>query len=373
MQIPLYTNPPVESLYRAMILASPDALIFSDFSGKINMANPRAAEMGGFEGPDELIGLNMFDFISEKDKAFVAQKFEVLTSGAIKGTIEATLIRKDGSSYDAELTGSLLRDPDNNPIGLFSISRDITDRKMMEKVLAAARDNADKANQLKDAFIANISHEIRTPLNAIIGFTELIREETEDKLSEQTCGYFSIIDLSCNRLIQTVEMMLSLSRLQTGMYTAVKKPVDAESVLLQLIGEHNGIAAQKSIPLLFENKCGSVQLMTDKNCVRQPISILIHNALEYTSKGSVRVTMDKDPDNWLRIEVADTGIGMHPDYIKRIFEPFSQEETGYTRRYRGIGLSLAIAKKLLDTIGATISVVSQQGVGSVFTIRFPQT
>jgi PAS domain S-box-containing protein len=224
----MHPDPPNESFYQALVLASPDAFMFSDFTGTIRIANPRAAEMGGFDSPDELIGLNLFEFISGQDKIFVAESFEKLARNTRKGTIEATLIRKDGSTYDAELTGSVIRDSNNFPIGLVSITRDITNRKAMEKVLATTKENAEKANLLKDAFISNISHEIRTPLNAILGFTELIKEETTGKVSDETYNYFSIIDFSCNRLIQTVELMLSLSRLQTGMYTPVKKPVNPE-------------------------------------------------------------------------------------------------------------------------------------------------
>lgn len=367
----MHTDTPNESLYRALVEASPDAFLLSDFSGKIRIANPRAAEMGGFESAEELIGLNLFEFISGQDKDLVALAFEKLVRSANQGTIEATLIRKDGSTYDAELTGSLMRDGGNNPVGLISITRDITARKAMEKGLEIAKDNAEKANHLKDAFIANISHEIRTPLNAILGFTELIREETENVLSEEIDSYFSIIEISCDRLIQTVDMILNLSRLQIGMYTPEKKPVNPELIIKEVISKYHGTAEQKSLSLRFENKCGDIQLVTDVNCVRQPISIILDNAIKYTNKGSVRVTMQRDPDNWLQIEVADTGIGMHPDYLRRVFEPFSQEETGYTRRYSGLGLNLAIAKKLLDIIKAEILVVSRHGEGSVFTIKFP--
>lgn len=360
-----------ESPYRALVQASPDAFVLIDFSGTILSANPSAAIMGGFDLTDEMAGLNFFDFISDQDRTIVVQSYQRLLQENIKEPVEAILVRKDGTSYAAELTGWLIRDYGNRPAGIISIIRDISKRKGLEQALAVNKENADKANLLKDAFISNISHEIRTPLNAILGFTELIKEETSGRLSDQTYNYFSIIDFSCNRLIQTVELMLSLSRLQTGMYTPVKKPVDPVKIIQKLIEEYQVSAERKSLSLTFENRCGAIELMTDKNCVSQPISILINNAIEYTHQGSITITMLGAPENWLTITVADTGIGMHPDYIKRIFEPFSQAETGYTRQYRGIGLNLAIAKKLLGTIGADISVVSHQGQGSVFTLKVP--
>ena len=241
----------------------------------------------------------------------------------------------------------------------------------MEKGLAMARENADRANHLKDAFISNISHEIRTPLNAILGFSDLIREETEGKVAPEAISYFTIIEKSCQRLMHTVELMLDLSKLQTGMYAPTRSIVDMEYIINLLIDEHREDADKKHLVIRYTNLAGPIKLSTDAYCIRQAIDTLLNNAVKYTPKGSVTITLDRISDKELQLEVADTGIGMHPEYIRSIFEPFSQEETGMTKTFAGIGLSLSIAKKMLNTIGASISFTSQPGKGSVFTILLP--
>ena len=361
-----------ESLYKALVEASPDAIMFSGMDGTIRFANAKAIAMGRNAGPQDLIGENLFRFIVKPDKDTMKTEFEKLVRGMNRGTLEAVLIRQDGTIYDAEITGAILWDEVNHmPLGLISVTRDISDRKELNRNLELARLEAEKANHLKDAFISNLSHEIRTPLNSILGFTDLIREETERLLTEKSKKYFRIIDRSADQLLQNIESMLDLSRLQTGTFYARRSLIDAEKIVQEVIDRYRSSADEKNIRLDFINKAGPVIVSMDSFCLIKPLSTLIGNAIKYTDRGTVTVTTSRVPGGPLVIVVKDTGIGMTHQYLSRLYQPFAQEETGPTRKFRGIGLSLSISKRLLAEIGASIDVESVPGKGTCFTISIP--
>jgi PAS domain S-box-containing protein len=360
-----------ESFYKALVEASPDAIMFSDLFGTISLANERSVEMGGFTHAGELIGQNLFRFIVKPDPETMAAQFRKLIEGMNKGTLEAVISRKDGSLYDAEVTGAVLSDEQNRPVGLITITRDISDRKSMERTLQMAKTEAEKANHLKDAFISNISHEIRTPLNSILGFSDLIRLEAEGKLPEKSKRYFKVIEESCNQLLHTVESMLDISRLQTGMFSPQRTLLDTEKLIRKLVEDFMAPAAKKGLKLEYINEAGPVILSTDSFCLTQPLTTMIGNAIKYTDKGHVKVTTSRYFDNVLKIKIEDTGLGMSQDYMNRLYEPFAKEETDTNRKFRGLGLSLSISKRLLASIGASISVTSTPGKGTCFTIIIP--
>jgi len=237
--------------------------------------------------------------------------------------------------------------------------------------LIQAKETAEQASKLKDYFIANLSHEIRTPLNAIIGFSELLKEEVELVIPEVSEKYFSIIDISSQRLTRTIDLILNLSRLQSGLY--VKHPIqlDLDLIIRNLVEKYRLDVKNKNLELTYENTVGAAALETDEYCVVQSISNLMDNAMKYTYHGYVALKLYQEQPGSIKLDVQDTGIGIKEEYRKKLFEPFSQEDTSFTREFEGIGLGLSITKKMLDAIGARIWFASTKEVGTTFTIEFP--
>ncbi|MHB8581598.1 MAG: GAF domain-containing protein, partial [Ignavibacteriaceae bacterium] len=283
--------------------------------------------------------------------------------------LELPLITAQGRHIWVRALGASER-LDGRTIRLYGAFQDITERKQAEQELIKARDLAELSNKLKDSFIANMSHEIRTPLNGILGMTSIIKETFAQYASEEDEEYFNAIDSSSKRIIRTVDMILNYSRMQIGEFSADKELLNLPSIINNLISEYKPIAVKKSLELTFENKSGDENLTADVYCLTHAISNLIDNALKYTNKGYVNVVLYRDEKENLKLDVKDSGIGIAEDYLKRLFEPYSQEAIGYTRPYEGIGLGLSIVKKFLDLNSSSISVVSKKGEGTIFTIQF---
>jgi CheY-like chemotaxis protein/anti-sigma regulatory factor (Ser/Thr protein kinase) len=229
---------------------------------------------------------------------------------------------------------------------------------------------AESANRLKDAFIANISHEIRTPLNGLLGMSGLIRDTFRGNIKKEDEELFVGIDFSSKRIIRTVDMILNYSRLQVGKFPVFRKNMDLPVVCENLIREYSKAARQKSLDLAFRNDCGVAKIFADEYSITMAISNLIDNAIKFTQQGSVRIILSKGKDDDIILTVKDTGIGISDDYLDRIFEPYLQEQMGYGRAYEGVGLGLSLVKKVLSLNDAAISITSEKGKGTAFSINF---
>jgi len=262
---------------------------------------------------------------------------------------------------------------DNNGVivGFFAIQRDITERKKSELELILAKEKAEESEKLKSEFLAQISHEIRTPLNIILNNSSFLKEELNNSLDEELKYCFDSVDIASKRIIRTVDLILNMSEIQTGSFNIYKREVDIVSlIIIPLIKEHSILAKNKNINLNFESQANNTTLHCDEYCVTQIIANLIDNAIKYTSKGEVLVKLYDNEQNKLTLEVIDTGQGMTENFLQKLFEPFSQEEQGYSRKFDGTGLGLAIVKKYCELNDAEIFVESKKNVGSKFKIIF---
>jgi signal transduction histidine kinase len=237
--------------------------------------------------------------------------------------------------------------------------------------LLRQKELAEQSSRLKDVFIANISHEIRTPLNAILGFISIIEDEASDRFSDEERVYFQRIDQSGQRLTRTVDEILNYSRLLVKdlnlNITKIKLPLLIEG----LITEAKASQPNSGVPIFFENNLGPITHDLDEFCIRNVLSNILDNALKYTESGNVTVKLFLDEQHRTCISVKDTGIGMSEKFLNKVFEPYTQEASGYSRRYEGVGLGLSIVKRLCDIMRAEISVESSKGQGSCFTITLP--
>lgn len=343
-----------------------DVIFISDYNGIITYISPSSEKVFGFH-PNEMIDKLFTIFISDIQKEIALKSFNSLISTGIP-TQNLILImkRKDGSEFYSELNSSLIiKDQQIN--GTIGVIRDITERKQWETELLDSKEKAELSNKLKDAFIANMSHEIRTPLNGILGMTSLIEEAFLKYSTPVEERFFQTIQQSSKRLLRSIDMIINLSRIQIGEFPILQKNIDLNLIISNLLMEYKDIAEKKSLNLIFENSYENTIVYFDEYCIILSLSNLIDNAMKFTNSGEVIIKLYKENEK-VKIDVSDTGIGISPSYISEIFKPYSQEETGYSRSYEGMGLGLSLTKKILEINNASISVRSVKNQGSTFTI-----
>jgi len=258
----------------------------------------------------------------------------------------------------------------------FGYSFDLTEKKLHEDRLNEAREAAEKASQVKSDFLALVSHEIRTPLNALVGFSGLARRTSDD---DQLRQYIEILDQSAHLLMDLVNDVLDMSRVEAGQLRIKDAPFNLVEVLELLRWQFTPLV-DKNAGVTMRLELGPelpAWVVGDATRLRQVLSNLLANALKFTDDGSVVLRVQgerstaKDDYFWLRLEVEDTGIGIDLSKQDLLFEPFQQIDPGISRSYGGTGLGLAIVQRLVTLMGGSIEVQSQLGQGSCFTVRVP--
>lgn len=256
------------------------------------------------------------------------------------------------------------------------IARDITQLKNSEKEIKEARDIAEKNDRLKSAFLANMSHEIRTPLNAILGFTQLLKDGNQNK--ETTDKIVDILNNSGNQLLSVINDIMDISKIEAGELLVKLAGFNIYHLLEEIYQVFAGQAKLNNHKIcvrllpLPEELTKNPYILGDRLKVQQILINLMGNALKYTHKGSIELGCGIRENNLLFF-VKDTGIGIHPDHYKMIFEPFRQADDSDARKYGGTGLGLAICKSLVQLMGGQIWLESKMGIGSAFYFTIPFT
>jgi protein-histidine pros-kinase len=220
------------------------------------------------------------------------------------------------------------------------------------------------------AFIANVSHEIRTPLNLITGYTDLIDEHLAEQNDESLKDYVEGTQRACARLLRTIGSVLDISKIQAGAFGLVPTRLEIGPLLERLVVDFRVIADRKGIALTCTIDALGASVVFDEYCLMQALTNLLDNACKFTERGSITCRLYRAPDGTLCLEIRDTGIGISEEYLPHLFEPFSQERSGSVRQFQGTGLGLALTRKYLELNGAMISVQSEKGKGTTFTIHF---
>lgn len=253
------------------------------------------------------------------------------------------------------------------------LEKDIKKRKETESELIIAKEKAEVSDKVKSEFLAQVSHEIRTPINTLLSFTGLIRDELSDKVEDDLKEGFGIIAASGRRIIRTIDLILNMSELQTKTYEPNNTTFNLmKDILIDLLEEFKIHTDKKGLKLNLSNDSDPSKLIfhKDRYSVSQIFVNLIDNAIKYTEKGEIKVSVYTNSNSNLCVDVSDTGIGISEEYLPALFDSFSQEEQGYTRKFEGTGLGLALVKNYCEINNASIQVESKKGAGSTFRIVF---
>ncbi len=253
------------------------------------------------------------------------------------------------------------------------LDKEFADERLRKsfKELSEAKEKAERADKLKTTFLTQMSHEIRTPINAMLSLSSLLKEELQDKVDEESRTIFELINNSGLRIIRTIDLLLNLSEIQAGTYEIIKKEFNLfTDVLSKIIVKYKHQVSNKEIEIKTKLLTEDTNLTADLYTIEQIFTHLIDNAVKYTDNGEICISLYRNKTGKLTVEISDTGIGIAKDYLPNLFQPFSQEDEGYTRKYDGNGIGLALVKNYCDMNNATINVKSIKGKGSTFKITF---
>ena len=362
-----------EEKFRKLFEQSNDAIFISDLDGRILDANDRACQMLSYS-KEQLLTMTVMDISSEECVVPCAEVVrQVRKEGVVR--FEGRMKRSDDTIIDAEIISSVI---DYTEGIVQAIARNITERKQFEQELKQSKENAElmtkealEANRIKSEFLANMSHEIRTPMNGIIGFSDLLAGELKGEQKVR----IDVIKDCAGSLLNIINDILDFSTIEAGRLGT--EIVDC-SLIQQLDSVEQLIrpkAEKKAIDFkIIKEKNLPAAIRTDPTRLRQCLINLTDNAVKFTKQGHVHVTVSQqqtDGKPFIRFEIEDTGIGISPKEQEMIFEPFTQSDGSTSREFGGTGLGLAITRQLTELLGGDISVTSEPGKGSVFTLLLP--
>jgi len=360
---------------KALVEAAPVAIVGIDMEGRVVSWYGGAQNMFGWSAA-EVIGKPLANVPPEKQEEFRALRQRVLRGDSIVG-LESNRIRKDGSRIDVSISYAPLHDHTGSTVGAIIVYQDITERRVIAEQ-RQAREAADAANRAKSNFLANMSHELRTPLNAIIGFSELLEDQTFGDLNERQRRYVTNVLTSGRHLLQLVNDILDLAKIEAGRVLLEPEPIDLTTLLHDMKRGLEPLATAKQQSFIVDVSENLPRLTADRAKVKQVLYNLLSNAIKFTKEGGqVRLqampARADDGSEQVQVVVSDTGIGIAPQDLHRIFLEFEQVDSSYVRQQEGTGLGLALTRRLIEAHGGRIWVESTPDQGSTFTFVLPTT
>jgi PAS domain S-box-containing protein len=358
---------------QAVVDSAMDAIITVDHRGLIRSFNPAAERIFGY-AVEDVVGRPAQILLPDATAAPGAPPTSLFATHVDLVAVhrEATGRRRDGNTFPMELAVGempLLEGP------LFvAIVRDITERKRAQEELALARDAALDASRAKSAFVANISHELRTPLNAIIGYSEMLAEEVADVGQDVLIPSLEKINSAGRHLLGLINAVLDLSKIEAGKMELFLETFEVRQLVQDVGSIVEPLVARNHNRLVVNCPDDAGSMNADATKVRQSLFNLLSNACKFTERGTVTVDVRReavDGTHWMTFRVSDTGIGMTPDQLARLFQAFSQAEASTSRKYGGTGLGLALSRRFCQMMGGDITVESEVGAGTAFTMRLP--
>jgi PAS domain S-box-containing protein len=359
-----------EQRCRAVIEAGNDCVWESDVEGISTYVSPHVREVLGYE-PEEIVGKPMFAFMAPEEGRRVKSLFDTLAAERkpFRG-IENVNVHKTGRDVPLETNGVPVFDADGELRGFRGTARDITERKRALGALHRAKEAAEAANRAKSEFLTNMSHEIRTPLTAILGYADIIADNSDPQLVHEAA---ETIKRNGQHLLQLISDILDLSKIEVARLEPSLTGCDPRHIVDEVAALMRVRMDAKGLGLSVEHAASVPSAMhTDPLRLRQILINLVGNAAKFTETGGVRIVtrlVDEETESpKLKIDVIDTGIGLEPAQIGMLFRPFTQLDGSTRRKFGGSGLGLAISKRLALMLGGDIAVTSRPGVGSTFSL-----
>jgi len=357
--------------YRRLFDNVDDFVALTDGKGNLLTVNRKIREKLGYTEA-ELVGANIDKLFLEEDlpKAWTLAH-EAQANDTAKG--EVRLVSRDGRVFETELLLSYSK-ADGTLQGIF---RDVSERRQMERELRErARQIEEQNHRLlsatreKERFFASVSHELRTPMTSIIGFTELLLEDTEDPLTPGQRAQLEKVAQNAHRMLMLVNDLLDLSKIEAGKMSLNLERVELPVLVTQVVTNMEPLVHNKPVKLKTDVAWDLPKIRTDEQKLGQILVNLLSNAIKFTDKGWVTVSA-RAAGNKVNISVTDTGVGIKPADVPKVFEAFEQLHAGKRSGQAGTGLGLTIAQKLAHLLGGEISVQSKPGKGSTFTVALP--
>jgi len=362
-----------ENSYRAFFEQAVEGIFRTTPDGHYLVVNQALSQIYGYSAPEELIarltdiGAQLYVDSRRRDE-FRAQ----MQQNDIVTDFVSEIYHQSGKRIWISENARAVRDWSGTLVCYEGTVEDVTQKFEAERALRAALRQAELANRAKAAFLAAMSHELKTPLNAVLGFSEIIRDEMLGPIGQETYrDYASDIHSSGKRLLAIINDVLDVSRLEGGQLTIETRPAGARDIAEQAVamarattGEdrHVAIAVQADLPIL----------QVDPRRLAQVLGNLIANAIKFTpAEGSIAISGFVRPDGGVNFEVADTGIGMAQETIAAAMEPFRQLDGSLARKFEGAGLGLSIARALCELHGGTLSIASAVGAGTTVSVSLP--
>lgn len=355
-----------ERRYRLLADHASDVIAVYGADGRFSYLSPSIAELLGFE-PGELLGKTPYDIIAPEDQDRVSAVFAAAVKSKTPLTIEYRALRKDGQTRWLEARPRIHFDEDGNVIEITDAVRDVTERREREAALAEARLVAEAAVKTKADFMANMSHEIRTPLNGVIGFAEVL---SNTDLNTDQRRYVDRIRTAGKGLSALIDDILDFSKIESGKMDVEERPFDLRALATDIVElTRVSIARRLDLELHYDNAV-SDRIVGDEQRVRQVLLNLVGNAAKFTPTGSVRLEVRRR-DERLELRIVDTGIGIQPETMSRLFEDFTQADTSVGRRFGGTGLGLNISRSLARLMGGDVNLESTPDVGTTAIFSLP--
>ncbi len=338
----------------------------------------------GFDSCTDLVGKSDYDlsWSNQAAKAYQSNDKEVISSGLASHSVIHTEFKAEQEPRWFESYKIPLQNLNGETIGVMGMYQDISDRKQAELKLQQTNEELARATRLKDEFLANMSHELRTPLNTIQGMTEGLQEQIFGEINERQSETLQTIERSSSHLLELINDILDVAKIEAGQVKLTPSPTILSSLCESSLAFIKQQAQKKSIQVTTQIQPNLPIVMVDARRIRQALINLLSNAVKFTpKKGCITLELSYDsnverrktdsPAAELTIAVRDNGIGIAPEEMSQLFQPFVQVDSALNRQYQGTGLGLALVKRIAQLHGGDVVLESELGRGSCFTLKLP--